>query len=144
MKMKRLVLMCLCLVLVSPVVMQAKQKKSNKVKTEQPAPKPVSAYDKLFQGKKSHTERGLLTLHDVEGRLYVEFPLALMGRDLMIGSTVSGITDNRFMGVGEKHRAPMQVTFELDGKNVSMCKRRFDLTAADPQLQQALRRNTLL
>jgi hypothetical protein len=67
-----------------------------------------------------------------------------MGRDLMIGSTVSAITDNRFVGVGEKHRAPMQVTFELDGKNVSMCKRRFDLTAADPQLQEALRRNTLL
>jgi hypothetical protein len=120
------------------------QKKSKKAAAEQPAPKPLSSYEKLFKDKKCRTERGLITLHDVEGHLYMEFPLALMGRDLMIGSTVSAITDNRFVGVGEKHRAPMQVTFELDGKNVSMCKRRFDLTAADPQLQEALRRNTLL
>ena len=144
MKMKRIILICMCLALAFPTAMQAKQKKSKKAKTEQPAPKPVSAYEKLFQGKKTRTEKGLITLHDVEGRLFVEFPLSLMGRDVLIGSTVSGITDNRFMSVGEKHRAPMQVTFMLDGKNVSMCKRRFDLSAEGSQMQEALRRNTLL
>ena len=143
--MRKLLFICVCLAVVFPASIQAKSKKKSKKATiEQPAPKPLSAYEKLFKDKKCRTEKGLITLHDVEGSLYMEFPLSLMGRDLLIGSTVSGITDNRFMGVGEKHRAPMQVTFELDDKKVSMCKRRFDLHAAEPQLQEALRRNTLL
>lgn len=126
-------------------MVQAKaNKKSLKSKTEQPAPKPLSDYERLFNGKKAHTEKGLITLHEVEGRLYVEFPLSLIGKDLLIGSTISGLTDNRFMSVGEKPRAPMQVTFELDGKKLSMCKRRFDLTASGADMQEALRRNTLL
>ena len=82
--------------------MQAKtKKKDKKAKTEQPAPAPVSDYEKLFKGKKCHTEKGLITLHDVEGQLLVEFPLSLLGRDVLIGSTISGLTDNRFMSVGE-------------------------------------------
>ena len=143
--MKRLVFICICLALVLPVSIQAKSKKKDKkAKTEQPAPKPVSDYEKLFKGKKCHTEKGLITLHDVEGRLFVEFPLSLMGRDVLIGSTISGLTDNRFMSVGEKPRSPMQVTFEVDGKKLSMCKRRFDLMTEGSDMEEALRRNTLL
>ena len=143
--MKRILLICACLAVAFPAAVQAKaNKKSSKSKTEQVAPKPLSDYEKLFNGKKTHTEKGLITLHEVEGRLYVEFPLSLIGKDLLIGSTISGLTDNRFMSVGEKPRAPMQVTFELDGKKLSMCKRRFDLTASGTDMQEALRRNTLL
>ena len=142
--MKRILLICACLAVAFPAAVQAKaNKKSSKSKTEQVAPKPLSDYEKLFNGKKTHTETGLITLHEVEGRLYVEFPLSLIGKDLLIGSTISGLTDNRFMSVGEKPRAPMQVTFELDGKKLSMCKRRFDLTASGTDMQEALRRNTL-
>ena len=145
MKMKRLVCICICMALVFPAVTQAKTKKKDKnTKTEMPAPKPLSDYEKLFKGKKCRSEKGLITLHDVEGRLLVEFPLSLTGCDVLIGSTVSGLTDNRFMSVGEKPRAPMQVTFELDGKKLSMCKRRFDLMAEGDDMKEALRRNTLL
>ena len=144
MKMKKLVLIFICLAVLSPIATSAKARKSKKAKTETVAPPQLSAYDKLFQGKQTRSEKGLITLHDVEGRLLVELPISLMGCDVLIGSTVSGITDNRFMSVGEKHRAPMQVTFELDGKNVSMCKRRFDITAEGSEMQEALKRNTLL
>ena len=138
-------MICACLAVAFPAAVQAKaNKKSSKSKAEQVAPKPLSDYEKLFNGKKTHTEKGLITLHEVEGRLYVEFPLSLIGKDLLIGSTISGLTDNRFMSVGEKPRAPMQVTFELDGKKLSMCQRRFDLTASGTDMQEALRRNTLL
>ena len=142
--MKRLFLICICLAVAFPAAVQAKVKKGSKSKVEQTAPKPLTDYEKLFNGKKSRTEKGLITLHEVEGRLYVELPLSLLGKDLLIGSTISGLTDNRFMSVGEKPRAPMQVTFELDGKKLSMCKRRFDLTATGTDMQEALRRNTLL
>ena len=142
--MKKVFFICLCLAVALPSAVQAKPKKKSKAPLEQTSPKPLSDYEKLFKGKKCHTEKGLITLHDVEGHLYVELPKALIGKDVLIGSTISGLTDNRFMGVGEKPRAPMQVTFELDGKKVSMCKRRFDLTAEGTDMQEALRRNTLL
>ena len=83
--MKKLLLIFICIAVALPTVVQAKpSKKSKKAKIEQPAPKPLSDYEKLFKGKKCHTETGLITLHDVEGRLLVEFPLSLMGRDLLI------------------------------------------------------------
>lgn len=146
MTMKKITIIFLCAALLIPAVaVAAPKKKSKKAKTEQPAaPKPLSDYEKLFSGKKCKTEKGLLTLHDVEGKLYVEMPLDLMGRDMLIGSTISAITDNRFMGVGEKPRAPMQVTFEVDGKKVNMCKRRFDIVADGEDMQESLRRNTVL
>ena len=69
----------------------AKKPKKKGAKTEVSAPKtkPETEYDKLFKDKKCETVRGMMTLHDVEGKLYVELPLALLGRDMLIGSTVS-------------------------------------------------------
>lgn len=118
-------------------------RKNRKAQQEQPAAKPLSAYESLFNDKECRTEKGLLTLHKVSGRLLVEMPLDLMERDILIGSTISAITDNRFVGVGEKPRAPMQVFFSLDGKRVNMCRRRFDLLAKGDDLAEGLRRNTL-
>ena len=115
-----------------------------KKKNEVTAPKPLSDYEKIFSGKKCTSREGLLTLHDVEGKLFVEMPLSLMDRDVMIGSTVSAVTDNRIVSVGEKPKAPMVVTFCLDGKKVNMCKRRFDLLARSDEFERSLRRNTLL
>lgn len=101
-------------------------------------------YEKLFEGKKCVSEKGLLTLHDVEGSLLVEIPLSLMDRDFLIGSTISGITDNRLVSVGEKPRPPMLVTFLTEGKKLNMCRRRFDLVAEGDEFSESLRRNTLL
>ena len=82
-------------------------------------------YEKLFEGKKCVSEKGLLTLHDVEGSLLVEIPLSLMDRDFLIGSTISGITDNRLVSVGEKPRPPMLVTFLTEGEKLNIVKRKW-------------------
>lgn len=123
---------------------EARKKKRKDVVKEQPAPvKPLSEYEKLFKDKKCQTEKGLFTLHNVEGKLFVEMPLEVMGKDFLIGSTISAITDNRFVSVGEKPRAPMQVFFEKDDKKINMCKRRFDLIADGDEMIEGLKRNTL-
>lgn len=119
-------------------------KSRKKAEVESPAPPAPTDYEKLFAGKKCTTEKGLLTLHNVDGSLLVEIPISLMGRDFLIGSTVSGITDNRLVSVGEKPRSPMLVTFLIEGKKLNMCKRRFDLVAEGDDFAESLRRNTLL
>ncbi|MGN1233567.1 MAG: zinc-dependent metalloprotease [Candidatus Cryptobacteroides sp.] len=116
----------------------------SKMETGTEVSQALTEYEKLFSGKKCTTEKGLVTLHNVDGSLLVEIPLSLMGRDFLIGSTVSGITDNRIVSVGEKPRAPMQVTFLTEGKKLNLCKRRFDLVAEGEDFAESLRRNTLL
>lgn len=123
--------------------LDAKRKKKKETPQQAAPVKKLSEYEKLFKDKKSKTVNGMLTLHDIDGRLYVELPLSIMGKDLLIGSTISAITDNRFVSVGEKPRAPMQVFFEHDDKKVNMRKRRFDLVAEGNAMSIGLKRNTI-
>ena len=62
------------------------KKKSASGTTE--APKPLSAYEKLFKDKRVTTVRGFMTLHMFEGnKLYVELPASLLGREMLLGTT---------------------------------------------------------
>ena len=58
------------------------------VKTEQ------TPYQKLFQGKKVSTSKGLMTVHTMDGKAYVEFPLHLLGKDLLYTTSIRDISDN--------------------------------------------------
>lgn len=41
-----------------------------------------SVYDKLFKDKKKHTvNKGTITVHQYEDKIYLELPIELMGRD---------------------------------------------------------------
>lgn len=72
-------------------------KKKAPEKTEQPAPqKKESKYEKLFKNESARAE-GLVTLHLASGKVYFEMPLSLLGREMLMGSTIKSISDN---GVG--------------------------------------------
>ena len=72
----------------------ASKKRKKKAQTEQTAAKPKpTEYEKLFKEKHDVAD-GMIRLHKVKGKLYFEFPLALLGRDMLLGSTVSEISDN--------------------------------------------------
>lgn len=100
-----------------------KQKNKKEQITGQPAPKQQSAYERLFSGKKCETAKGFLTLHKMDGKVYAEFPLKYMDRDVLIGSTVSEISDNRFALVGEKPHTPLHVMFSLKDSAVQLLHR---------------------
>ena len=51
-----------------------------------------SKYDEFFK-EKHETARGLITLHKMKGKLYFELPVNLLGREMLIGSTVTEISD---------------------------------------------------
>ena len=74
-----------------PYLVEARKKK---VVAEIKEKKQETPYQKFFKGKKCETKKGLFTLHKMDGKIYFELPLTLMERDMLLGSTVSEITDN--------------------------------------------------
>lgn len=93
-----------------------------KGKTEQKdTVKKISEYEKLFK-KKHLSAKGMITLHLIDGKIYFEFPLALLDREMLIGSTVSKISDNAHAIVGSKPTAPLHVKFTKNDTHVQLCE----------------------
>lgn len=95
-----------------------------KKKKQQPSStvvaKSLTPYEKLFKGKKVESAPSkFITLHKVDGKLFVEMPLKYMNRDMLIASTLSETSDS-FVGViGYKAADPVHVRFTM--KDSSVC-----------------------
>ena len=103
---KQILTLSLC-ALIAAVPLEAKSRKSSrkKAQTAQTAEKPKeSAYDKLFK-KKHDVADGMIKLHKVGDKLYFEFPQALFGREMLLGS---------------KSYVPLHITFTKTGENVQI------------------------
>ena len=108
------VLIFLSLSVVSAEGKGRKKKQATKeVKTE-------SAYQRFFKGKSCETKRGLITLHKMDGKIYFELPLNLLGKEMLLGSTISEITNNDFGSVGEKPKEPLHVVFTRQDSIISL------------------------
>ncbi|WP_292266026.1 zinc-dependent metalloprotease [Butyricimonas sp.] len=90
-----------------------KKQATKEVKTE-------SAYQRFFKGKSCETKRGLITLHKMDGKIYFELPLNLLGKEMLLGSTISEITNNDFGSVGEKPKEPLHVVFTRQDSIISL------------------------
>ena len=96
----------------------AKRKKTKKVqKTE-------NAYEKLFKGKQVHTSKGMMTVHVMEGNVFVEFPLSLLGKDMLLTSSIQKTSDHGEGVVGEFAGKPLHMVFT---KNDSILEARLIL-----------------
>lgn len=71
-----------------------------------------NAYEAFFKEKKCETVTGMMTLHKMDGKLYMEIPDTLLGRDFLLASTVSETSDNFNSIVGSKPFAPLHLRFE--------------------------------
>ncbi|MDY3978828.1 MAG: zinc-dependent metalloprotease [Tidjanibacter sp.] len=107
--------------------------KKKKVETtiEKDSVKVKSDYDKLFADKHK-TAKGVITLHLIKGKVYFEMPLELMNREMLIGSTVTEISDNGNAIVGSKPTEPMHVKFTKTDKKVQMRVISDDYVTDDP------------
>ena len=88
------------------------EEKKDTVKTE-------NEYETLLSGRKQ-TVSGLFTIHKKDGNLYFEIPLDLMGKDMLLGSTVSSISDNTNAIVGSKPFDPVFFSFSVAGEKVHL------------------------
>lgn len=89
--------------------MERKKSRRTEIKKET-----LTDYEKLFRGKVCTTTRGeFMTIHRVGEALYVEFPVQLVGREMLIASTISTSTDASLFPNGAKVQTPMHVCFTL-------------------------------
>lgn len=66
-------------------------------------PVKVTAYEKLFKGKKNvKTVKGLMTLHQVENKLYLEIPIDLTDCDMILSSQLEEVSDISVLHVGQR------------------------------------------
>ena len=68
--------------------------KRKKTKKKESVEKEKTAYDKLFSSNHLKAE-GFITVHKVKEKVYFELPLSLLKRDMLLGSAVTEISDNR-------------------------------------------------
>ena len=97
-----------------------KKKKKKKGEVEMVAAKPktpqkkMSPYEKLFRGKPHQEYKGdFVTVHRVGGKIYFEYPVKYLGRELLIASTPSATSDPSAVNVGYKAAAPKHMKFVM-------------------------------
>lgn len=98
---------------------RAKKSKKKAGKGETEDKKKESEYEK-FMKDKPETHNGFINVYKLKGKVYFEIPDSLMGRDMLLGSTVSEISDNGDAIIGSKPLAPLHIMFSRVGKNVNI------------------------
>ena len=79
-----------------------KRKKKETVDSVKTAPK-ITAYDKLFKGKKGIVhKKGVMTIHKVEDKIYLEVPVGIFGRDLLVDTHIDRTSDVGLLAPGQK------------------------------------------
>ena len=116
------------------IIWKKKGKKEEKVEVKKETP-----YEKFFKGKKCETVKGLIILHKMDNKIYFELPLSLLGKDMLIGSTVTEITNNGFANVGEKPHAPMHVMFTRTDSTINLRQVTCAYMSKDRNLQERIK-----
>lgn len=126
-----------CVALFSVMALSPASAKKKKV-----APKPAkSAYQKLMdKSGRVSAKGGFVSLHKIQGKLYVELPLKYCGRDFLIASTTSKSSNSKLATVGYKQQDPMCVCFNQQDSAIVLQTVNTS-TLADSDLQLAYDRN---
>ena len=83
------------------------------------AAKADSTYNKLFE-KQRKVADGLFRMHLCEGKVYMDIPRTLFGRDMLLGSTISATSDNKNGVSGSKPEDPLHFVFTEEPDHVAM------------------------
>lgn len=141
---RKLLVLLLCLTAATATAKKPKSSASKKAESSAEKPK-VSDYDKLFKEKHTVAD-GMFRLHDVKGKLYFEIPDSLFGREMLLGSTISEVSDNAAATTGSKSDYPLHVVFTRNDRSVQLrtvnCENITDETGASRALAEAVKRNT--
>ena len=116
------------------IIWKKKGKMEEKVEVKKETP-----YEKFFKGKKCETVKGLIILHKMDNKIYFELPLSLLGKDMLIGSTVTEITNNGFANVGEKPHEPMHVMFTRTDSTINLRQVTCAYMSKDRNLQERIK-----
>ena len=100
----------------STAALENDDKKDRKEEKTEKEEKKKDSYAEFFN-KRHETAKGLITIHKMDGKVYFEMPDSVLGREMLLGSTVSEISDNANAIVGSKPYDPWYIKFaKADGK----------------------------
>ena len=78
-----------------------------------------STYNKMFEKQKKVAD-GLFRMHLSDGKVYMDIPRKLFGRDMLLGSTISATSDNKNGVTGSKPEDPLHFVFTEEENHVAM------------------------
>lgn len=141
-----------CLFLTGTISVQAQSKKEKaRIQKEKEAREKavkdstakVTPYQRLLTNPQK-VAKGLMNLYSIKSKLYLEVPMALLEKNLLLASTISEISDNYDGIVGSKP-TPIQVQFSLQDSTLLLRKTEVNTIApaADRNIRQALDRNSI-
>lgn len=125
---------CICIILSVAMLLAAsvqseaaaKSKKKSKDKkdtAEQVEKAKETPYQKLFKDKKYSTEKGLFTIHLTEDKdIIFELPKNLLGKDMIVTSTVESTTDGGYAFAGFTSPKFLHVRFKTTDSLVLLTK----------------------
>lgn len=103
-----------------------------------------SDYDKLFKDKKVKTVKGFITLHKADDKVYMEIPDSILGKDLMLMSVVSEISDHTDCHPGVNAMVPLKVAFNKIGESIDLIRDKSVIVGdGDPNIEKAIDRNSI-
>ncbi|RZK77845.1 MAG: DUF5117 domain-containing protein, partial [Pedobacter sp.] len=113
-------------------------KKKDSVK----APTP---YEKIFKNKAVKTVKGMVTLHKIDGKVFFEFPNALLNKPMLMSSIVESVSNSGDSYAGFQARAPLNIYFtELDSTvYIKTGNYGYDFDAKDEGVKRALEKNAM-
>ena len=114
---------------VSAQLFGKKKNKTTAVATKTEAPK-QSAYEKLLKDATT-SKSNFITLHKVKDKLYFEIPKTTMGKEMLMASTLTEISEQAFGTVGYKENDPLHVKFIMEDSLVLLKQLNVEVTV-DP------------
>lgn len=99
-------------------------------------------YNRLLEG--FATQQGVFKVHVKDEQVYFEIPDSLFGRDMLLASRVSEISDNKDIAAGQMPRDPLLIRFSRDRKKVFMHLVKTDMLCDEnSSIYQSFKRNYL-
>ncbi len=117
-----------------------KKKAAAPASTAQTAPAKTSEYERFLK-EKPKTEFGMVLVHKSKEKLYLEIPVKLLGRDMLLGSVVSETSDNSRAIVGSQPNAPMHVRFLKNENRIALTSVASANITDSPDVEKAIARS---
>ena len=124
------------------------KKKKKKVQTEataaqKPAPKKKQTpYEKLMKEVADSACGGTFNLYRTsKDKIYMGFPRNMMGRRMLVGSTITATSNPAYLNVGYKYVKPTYFQIDLKDSLVVLSVPGANATSSDPGMQTALERS---
>ncbi len=125
-----------------------KKKKKKKAQTEAvAAPKPTpkkkqTPYQKLMKEVADSACGGTFNLYRTsKDKIYMGFPRNMMGRRMLVGSTITATSNPSYLNVGYKYAKPTYFQMDLKDSLVVLTVPGINATSSDPGMRTALERN---